>query len=151
MKYFARTITTLLLLSQTLVAGTLPGFDRNASTLDQQRSPSNFVHIEDAYVSYKYVGGYILVVTFSIPNLDYNKQFYLLKNAQTNDSVYATFSRSFDQFKYEINKTLWIGNHNGRDRFVMKISNAQPNGPYTIYAKVAGRNIPGTFTLKPVK
>ena len=137
------------LLASPLMAITVDGYERNHSTLADQRSPNNFVHIEDAYISYKYVGGLVLLVTFSVPNLAYDKEFYFLRNQSTNDSVKARFARSKQAFYYGGDNAIWLGRQNGRDRFLMRVSGIfNPNGPYAIYAKLAGRNIPGFFTLK---
>ncbi|MDA9951441.1 hypothetical protein N9D31_02585 [Oligoflexaceae bacterium] len=143
-------VSSALILS-TIAAGVeLPNHPRNQTTLDRQRSPNDFGHIHDAYISYKYVGGNVMIVTFSVPNLSHDKEFYFLKVAANNDSVRARFSANKTEFLHGKGNTLWLGNKKGRSYFVMKISNIYNlNGPYTIYAKYSGRNVPIQFSLKP--
>jgi len=153
MKHIVQSIIVTILLVNSLTANalTLPNYERNTTTLDKQKSPENFVYFEDAYVSYKYVGGLVLIMTFSVPALSYEKEFYLVTVPHDNKSVKSRFARSKSEFMYGTANTLWLGRSRDgrRDRFVMRVSGIfNPNGPYTMYAKMAGRNIRGQFTLK---
>lgn len=146
------TLALIATLSSHAFAVDIPGYPRNQTTLANQKSPKNFVHFEDAYISYKYVGGLVLIVTFSVPNLAYNKEFYLVTDAYANKSRKSSFARTLRELNYDNTKnTMWLGKSQDgrRDRFVMKIHNIHnPRGPYTLWAKLGGRNIPGQFLLK---
>jgi hypothetical protein len=149
MKKLIIALSLLALTASSASAITLKNYERNNTTLDKQRSPKSFVKLSDAYISYKYVGGLVLVLTFSVPNLAYHKEFYLLRNSATNDSVKARFARSKSEFNYGQANAMWLGTRNGRDHFVMRVGGIfNPNGPYALYAKIAGKNIPVQFTLK---
>jgi len=144
LKHLAALLATALLSSFALHAVELENYPNNQNVeLEWQNSEDTQIEIEEAYISYKYIGGFWQVITFTAPDTAFQKDFYLVLNSESGYTVKSKFTGTSDDLNFNKGNIVWLGSENGRARFIMATSTYNGNfysiaGVYNLYAKIGG-------------